>query len=306
MQGKQLRIYLVDGVPTGILTAQFINWTGKVVVAPRTQLSELAARWEVRRTGVYCLIGPDPSYPQRERVYIGEADTVMTRLTRHDREEDFWTRVAVVISTDENITKSHGRYLEARLIALARAAGRATVANATSPETLGLLPEPDVADMEFFLTQLQMMFPVLGMSFLVPPPFYDVKDPVEGNQRTRFIMTDVGTKAIAAEIFGEFVVLKGSTARKQGVDSWTSYSGLRQELVDARKLVDSSNSDYFEFAENVSFASPSAAAAVVAGGNRNGRITWKVEGKGETYAQWQEAKLAAVAVKANPPSEEST
>ena len=43
MKGKTIRIYLVDGVPTGILTAEIINWTGKVIVAPRTKLAELVS-----------------------------------------------------------------------------------------------------------------------------------------------------------------------------------------------------------------------------------------------------------------------
>jgi len=29
VKGRTIRIYLVDGVPTGILTAEIINWTGK-------------------------------------------------------------------------------------------------------------------------------------------------------------------------------------------------------------------------------------------------------------------------------------
>src|SRR3954462_12294892 len=75
----------------------------------------------------------------------------------------------VIISKDENLTKSHGRYLESRLIAMASQAGRATVANGTSPPQPPL-PEPDVADMEFFLDQMEMMLPVLGFSFLQPRP----------------------------------------------------------------------------------------------------------------------------------------
>lgn len=44
MKGRTIRIYLVDGVPTGTLTAEIINWTGKLIVAPRSQLAELAKR----------------------------------------------------------------------------------------------------------------------------------------------------------------------------------------------------------------------------------------------------------------------
>lgn len=37
MNGRTIRIYLVDGVPSGILTAEIMNWTGKVIVSPRSQ-----------------------------------------------------------------------------------------------------------------------------------------------------------------------------------------------------------------------------------------------------------------------------
>src|SRR3954463_15020668 len=43
----------------------------------------------------------------------------------------FFTRVLVVVSKDENLTKGHARFLESRLIALTRAARRATLANGT-------------------------------------------------------------------------------------------------------------------------------------------------------------------------------
>lgn len=292
MKGRTIRLYLVDGTPTGILTAEIINWTGKVVVAPRSQLPELAKREEVRRTGIYCLVGPDPDQADRDRVYIGEGDNVLKRLLSHDKDEskDYWTRTVVVISKDDNITKSHGRYLESRFIALATNAGRAAVANGTNPETT-LLPEPDVADMEYFLEQVQLMFPALGMSFLQPKPAYGQAPWPDGGLSPRFVMRDGDKQAVAVEADGEFVVLAGSLARKQGVQSWTSYRGQRDALVASGKLVESTDPTCFVFAEDVAFASPSAAAAVVAAGNRNGRTYWKVEGTNQTYADWHSAQL---------------
>ena len=111
VKGRQIRIYLVDGVPTGVLTAEIINWTGKIVVAPRSQLSALAKREEVKRTGVYCLVGPDPNAPNKECVYIGEGDSVWTRLLNHDKDEtkDFWNRVVLVFNKDKKQTKKQGR-----------------------------------------------------------------------------------------------------------------------------------------------------------------------------------------------------
>jgi len=75
--GKTIRIFLADGEPTGILLAEISNWTGKVLVAPRSQLDQLSKREEVRRTGVYLLVGPDPDDPSRALASIGEGDNVL-------------------------------------------------------------------------------------------------------------------------------------------------------------------------------------------------------------------------------------
>jgi hypothetical protein len=294
-QGRTIRIYLVDGEPSGILTAEIINWTGKVLVASRTQLSLLAKREEVRRTGVYCIIGPDPENSNREIVYIGEGDNVIKRLTDHDKDEskDFWTRCIVVISKDQNITKSHGRYLESRLISMGHQAGRAKIHNGTAPPPPSL-PEPDIADMEYFISQLQMIFPVLGFGFLQPKAVATIApDPKDESDSPLFCLNLVGAEAKAREIGDSFVVLKGSTARKQGPKVWTSYKTLRDQLLADGKLVDSDHPDFYVFADDVEFSSPSAGAACVNAGNSNGRTNWKVADTGETYQQWHDQKLRA-------------
>ncbi|WP_437193278.1 GIY-YIG nuclease family protein [Planctomicrobium sp. SH527] len=295
MSGKTIRIYLVNGLPTDILTAEIINWTGKVIVTPRSQLAELAKREEARRTGVYCLVGPDPENAFRDTVYFGEGDNVLSRLTAHDRDEtkDFWTRCALVISKDQNITKSHGRYLESRLISIASQADRSIIHNGTAPP-LPPLPESDLADMEYFLGQLQMMLPVLGFNFLQPKPTATLSgDDGETDESPLFTLNVVGAQAKAREINGEFIVLKGSTARKEGLKSWTSYKALRDQLVEEGKLVDSSQPGFFVLTDDIAFSSPSAGGAVVNAGNINGRIAWKTEA-GETYQEWHERKLAKV------------
>jgi hypothetical protein len=285
--GKTIRLYLTDGSPTGPIVAEIINWTGQVMVVPRPQLHELAKRDELQRTGVYVLVGQDPQLGS-DRVYIGEADDVFERLKAHDKDEtkDFWTRAVTVTSKDFNLTKAHGRYLESRLIELAQAANRARVSNGTTPG-LKTLPESDVADMEYFLDQIRLMLPVLGFDFLRPPATRE--QPTASASAPTLNMSDVGTLATAREIDGTFVVLKGSTARRQGSPSWDSYITLRDDLVARGKLVIRTD-ELFEFAEDVEFTSPSAAAAVIAAANRNGRITWKLPG-GQTYAEWKEAQV---------------
>ena len=102
---------------------------------------------------MYVLVGVDGDDPGQRKVYIGEADTILTRLAAHNRddEKDFWDEAVVFVCKDQNLTKSHVRFLEARLIRSAVKAKRATVVNGTSPMEQGMLPEMAEADMEAFI-----------------------------------------------------------------------------------------------------------------------------------------------------------
>ena len=84
--GKSVKLFLVDGSPNGILTAEIINWTGKILSAPRSKLAELIQRDECKKTGVYFLVSAEnESFPL---VYIGESDDVANRLKQHNRTEE--------------------------------------------------------------------------------------------------------------------------------------------------------------------------------------------------------------------------
>ena len=111
-----------------------------------------------------------------------------------------------------------------------------------------------------------------------------------------FAISVVGAVGHAREVDGQFFLLKGSTARVQGVPAWTSYRKLREQLVKDGKLVQHpTQPDYYVVAEDIPLNSPSAGAAIVAARNMNGRVTWKVEGTGKTYQEWYEQRLAAAA-----------
>ena len=297
MNGKQIRLFLVDGTPGGLLTAEIMNWTGHVIAAPRTDLAALLKRQEVQRTGIYLLLGEDPDVPGRQLVYIGEGDDVGKRLASHarDQSKDFWDRAVVLTSKDMNLTKAHARYLESRFIALASEAGRSRLTNGTSPEPIQL-PEADVSDMEYFVAQAKIVLPVLGINTFrvtsgtstlpgdIPPP----------STSPTFVIYKYGARAAAQEIDGEFTVRAGSTVRK----SWTgtsnaSYYKLRLRLEAEGALVATADGQAMTFPKDFVFASPSAAAAVVVGRASNGRTEWMVEGTGQTYAAWQEQLLNA-------------
>lgn len=299
-QGRSLRLFLVDGTPNGLLTAEIMNWTGHVLTGPRSKLAELVLRPECARTGVYFLVGPDPDNSLRSRVYIGESDDVAKRLKSHNRPEeaggkDFWERVCLVTSKDQNLTKAHVKYLESLLISIAGSLGRAELVNGTAHEYVSL-PESDRADMAFFLEQIRTVLPVLGFDFLreltkpSAPAVASTLVPVSRSPRFTLEVPRYRLSAQGQEIDGEFFVLKGSKARADWVGTERGYQGLFKQLVDEGVLVADAG-EHLTFSDDYAFSSPSAAAAVVCGRAANGRTSWVVEETGQTYAAWQEQQL---------------
>jgi len=303
-QGRSIRLFLVDGTPNGLLTAEIMNWTGHVLTGPRSKLSELVQRPECGRTGIYFLVGPDPENSLRPLVYIGESDDVATRLKQHNRPEDkggkdFWEKVCLVTSKDQNLTKAHVKYLESLLIQNAGEVGRCKLINGTAHEYIGL-PESDRADMAFFMEQVRTVLPVLGFDFLRdrPMPSSSASKPAEPERQPspRFVaeVPRFGIKAFGQEIDGEFYVLKDSLARGSWTGADGGYQGLYRQLCDDGVLVEAEE-DLRRFASDYAFSSPSAAAAVVSGRSANGREHWKVEGTGQTYAAWQDQQVSFAA-----------
>lgn len=324
--GRTIRLFLVDGTPTGVRTAEIMNWTGHVLTAPRASLVEVLKRSEASRTGIYFLVGSDPDHLGQSVVYVGESDNVGDRLAQHNRDESksFWEVTCIVTNKDANLTKAHVRYLESRLINIANQAGKARLANGTAPE-YGYLPESDISDMEYFIVQLQTLLPVLGFEFLRQTPqvsrslpqdsgdasvvedsdarhrerqvFGRDRPTAEGGTSPVFQLSDYreNVSARAIEVDGQMVILSGSEAREQELPSLASnVRQIRQQLISNAKLVPSGKAGVLTFVEDVAFSSPSAAAQAVMATSRNGRTDWKTEGAGLTYAEWQERQIAQI------------
>jgi len=48
---QSLELFFIDGKPDGMLTAKVFNWTGHVLMTPRTQLSAALKRSKSNQTG---------------------------------------------------------------------------------------------------------------------------------------------------------------------------------------------------------------------------------------------------------------
>ncbi|TFH57043.1 GIY-YIG nuclease family protein [Glutamicibacter arilaitensis] len=301
---KSVRLFLADGTPGGLLTAEIMNWTGHVVAAPRSDLGALLKRPEASRTGIYILLGDDPDSMGGSIAYIGEGDDVSKRLYQHSRSEeqggkDFWDRAILLTSKDANLTKAHARYLESRLISLAQKANRARLVNGTAPAPLPL-PESDISDMEYFIAQAKIALPVLGVNlFRNTTPVTKSHDASSTPELAQDSVSPVfelrskkhGFVATAQEIDGEFIVLEGSTARISwnGVDD--GYKSLREKLEQDGTIEISVSGTVAQFTRNHVFASPSAGAAVVTGRSANGRNEWKIPVSGLSFGSWQNQEI---------------
>jgi Domain of unknown function (DUF4357) len=296
--GKSIRLYLADGTPGGLLTAEIMNWTGHVVAAPRSDLAGLLKRPEASRTGIYLLLGDDPDSLGGSLAYIGEGDDVGKRLYQHARAEDqggkdFWDRAILFTSKDANLTKAHARYLESRFITLATQARRSRLINGTAPAPLPL-PEADVSDMEYFITQAKIVLPVLGVNILRSAATADsgpagASGPAVASSPVFVLhVKRDGITARAREIDGEFTVLEGSGARASWTGSQHTYKALHHKLTGDGGLVPEPSGATMRFARDQVFASPSAAAAVIIGRQANGRVEWKAEGSGISFGSWED------------------
>lgn len=287
---RSMELFLIDGRPDGMLTAGVFNWTGHVLRIPRTQLREGLSRTEAKFTGVYVLIGEQNGAPL---AYVGEAEDMASRLRNHAANKDWWDTAVLITTSANNLHKAHVRYLESRLVMIAKDVGMMPLENGNQPSGSSL-SEADRANMESFLDTLGMVLPAIRVDNFLSKKRTS-SDAMSASaapfENTTFecSVPKFGIHAYATLVDGEMVVQKGSVLRKEWVGSRTYESGyqrIHDALIADGTLVDGVLQSDF------AFKSPSAAAAVVTGRSTNGRTSWTVVGTGQIYGDWEDAQLA--------------
>ena len=181
MKPRSINIFLLDGDPNGIRVAQIMMSTIQAIAFRRNKLGEVRKTFsEIERPGVYILIGEDEAEPDRHIAYIGESEAIGERLGTHNSNKagrdskDFWTDTVVLISKDENLTKSHARYVEACLIRSTGNNPRWLLPNTNMPSgNAGKLPLPDRAAMDEFVDQTKTLVGARLIPFT--PDLHDVE-----------------------------------------------------------------------------------------------------------------------------------
>jgi hypothetical protein len=298
--GASIRIFLADGTPDGLRLVEKSNWTGLGIVCPRSEYAQARQRAEFSRPGVYVLVGPgETALPQ---IYVGEADELRARLDNHQQNKDFWTRLVAFTSKDGNINKAHVRYLESRLVAIAHAAKRAEVGNGNAP-AVPTLSEPDTADVENFLREMLLIFPILEITaFQISAPAHAATTGLSGAGATEAILHLSGpsTAATGRDTAEGFVVSAGSHGRLEEVPSIHEWlHNIRKSLMSQGILVP--DGDRLVLTQDYVFDSPSSAAGVLLGRAANGRKEWK-DSRGHSLKHLQTEDIRQSEAEAPKPS----
>ena len=189
-------------------------------------------------------------------VYVGEGDPVRPRLEQHATKKDFWTSAVIFTGTDGALNKAHVQYLEARLLEMARAARRCELENRNDPQRPSL-SEADEAEVETFLSEMLLCFPVIGLNVFELP---------ESKSR------DVPALSLRAKGIHGYLTTMRANLLKNGV------------LI--------ADGDAYRLSQDYVFTSPSTAAGVLLGSSSNGRDDWKAP-DGRSLKELQEEKLKA-------------
>ena len=267
--GKSIELFLVNGTADSLITAELSNWNGKAIKIPRIEVAA-CTRDDITQAGVYFLFCKEDD--GSDYVYIGEAENVKERLSQHlrdyqsEKEKYYWS--TAVIFTGRDLNKALIRYLENRLVEIARKCNRYIVLTKNTYHNT-VMKESQVAEMEEFIDNVKVLINALGYKVLEP---LIQTGSVTTQSDDEVLYVSVGSANASGKVTTEgFVVLEGSVINQKTSEKSLSpgIQKLRQRMVDLRKVQD------WVTKEDILFSSSSAAASFILGYNMSGPQTWK-------------------------------
>ena len=271
---KKITIFQIDENETGPKTIEIGGSSIKAIYSTRSRLKDLLERTEYGNPGVYILKSDSVDQNYSERVYIGEADPLSTRLKQHlaDSDKDFKECIAITSTNLGELNKAHIKNMESKLVQMAYEAKNAEIDNANNP-TRSTLSEADESLVDMFLSQARFILPLCGFSMLIPTTTNISSDPIK-NESKYYIKRKNVEAAMIVKPEG-YIVLKKSMACREKTASLGSYSEQRERLIKEQILI--LKDDHYEFAQDAIFSSPSAASSIVLGTSTSGPEEWKNE-----------------------------
>lgn len=107
---RRITMVLEEGSKDGIMSVTDSKWNaGKLYVAPRDKIADVLAMPDSKNFGVYLLLSD-------EKVYVGKASELKTRVLQHHATKDWWTKVVMLTTTNNTLDSNQITFLEKELI----------------------------------------------------------------------------------------------------------------------------------------------------------------------------------------------
>lgn len=269
--GKTIELFLANGTADSLITAELSNWSGKAIKLPRIEIAS-CLRSDITQAGVYFLFCKEDD--GSDSVYIGEAENVRERLVQHirdyqaEKEKYYWSTAVIFIGKDLN--KTLIRYLENRLVDIARSCKRYNVLTRCTYRNT-IMKESQIDVMEEFIDNIKILVNALGYKVL--ESFTQAESFSTKSDDELFHLT-AGCASASGKVTTEgFVVYKGAIINEK--TSTKSLSVGMQQL--RQKLCESDKVQKGRTTEDILFSSSSAAADFVLGYSVSGPRTWKTK-----------------------------
>lgn len=209
---KTINLLLEDGDLNGVMCIEDSSWnTGELYSAPRDSVEDLLSSNACDKFGVYLLLSED-------LVYVGQSSNLSSRIKQHIIGKDWWVRVIILTTKDNNLNRSDIDFLEAMLIKKAASTGQLDADN----KNRGITPKVDrfrQVVLEQYLEEAYFLLELIGITV-----FCEKKD----KKSSKLISSIVKNSKKEIEIRAKKEAIDYVTEQGVLLETTTSYAKLSE------------------------------------------------------------------------------
>ena len=281
-RSKTIKLFLMDGEPSGRMKCSLANWTGIAYKIPRTALDKCKDLDILKQSGVYFLFGTDKS--DNAVVYIGQAGArkngkgLLLRIQEPHASIDYWTEAVMFTTTNNSFGPTEISYLEKRFCNMAVQSGRYVVKNGNDPNP-GNITEETESELEEFIDYAKIVMGTLGHKVFEP---FVPSSEAEDAEPVLYLEYGKG-RASGKRTSDGFVIFKRSA-----VNPSLTKSCPERTIKDRKKYANKINKNGVLISD-ILLSSPSSAAGFVGGASLSGNALWK-DSNGKTLKELLETE----------------
>jgi hypothetical protein len=243
--------------------------------------------YDVSKPGIYLLLGQSDN--EITKLYIGETTNLKERLKYHFLNKDFWNEAIVFYSKNNEISSSHIKYVEAKLISMVNKDIEIELDNSKSQ----IIPVIDSAGEIIaikYLENLLFLLSALRFDYFTNDLLYNTKSTIDTQENKVFILKTSYAIAKMKRENGKYVLLKNSIINAKEQSSISEKTkNIRRKLIEENILV-KNNENSYELTDDFAADSSSVIGAVVSGYSISGPQNWKYDNKTLKQIEEEEVK----------------